>query len=83
MFTLVTFIFIACVFSTLYSFKEIPLEVLQKSSKAELQRVSDTSSSNLELEKVVFCDDELVERGGGVEGRGVGKGFGVGVGGSD
>lgn len=49
-FTLVTFIFIACVFSTLYSFKEIPLEVLQKSSKAELQRVSDTSSSSRELD---------------------------------
>ncbi|ROT61432.1 hypothetical protein C7M84_020784 [Penaeus vannamei] len=54
-FTLVTFIFIACVFSTLYSFKEIPLEVLQKSSKAELQRVSD----NLILEQGIGYGREL------------------------
>lgn len=46
-FTLVTFIFIACVFSTLYSFKEIPLEVLQKSSKAELQRGMSTEQQVL------------------------------------
>lgn len=37
-FTLVTFIFIICVFSTLYSFREIPLDILQKSSRAELAK---------------------------------------------
>ncbi|XP_063850625.1 LOW QUALITY PROTEIN: proton-associated sugar transporter A-like [Scylla paramamosain] len=37
-FTLVTFIFIVCVFSTLYSFKEVPLDVLEKSSRDELAK---------------------------------------------
>ncbi|XP_064082799.1 proton-associated sugar transporter A-like isoform X3 [Macrobrachium nipponense] len=37
-FTLVTIIFIGCVFSTLYSFKEIPLDILEKSTKAELRK---------------------------------------------
>nr|XP_045588499.1 membrane-associated transporter protein-like isoform X2 [Procambarus clarkii] len=37
-FTLVTFIFIACVVSTLYSFREIPLDVLRNSTKAQLQK---------------------------------------------
>ncbi|KAK3849007.1 hypothetical protein Pcinc_044220 [Petrolisthes cinctipes] len=35
-FTIVTFIFIGCVFSTLYSFREIPLDILQSSTRAEL-----------------------------------------------
>ncbi|XP_045120351.1 proton-associated sugar transporter A-like [Portunus trituberculatus] len=37
-FTLVTFIFIVCVFSTLYSFKEVPLHILEKSSRDELAK---------------------------------------------
>ncbi|XP_050692298.1 membrane-associated transporter protein-like isoform X2 [Eriocheir sinensis] len=40
-FTLVTFIFIACVFSTLYSFREIPLDILQKTSRTELAKGAD------------------------------------------
>lgn len=39
-FTLVTFIFIACVIITLYSFSEIPLDVLSDSSNVESINVS-------------------------------------------
>ncbi|XP_071531972.1 membrane-associated transporter protein-like isoform X2 [Panulirus ornatus] len=47
-FTLVTFIFVACVLSTLYSFREIPLEVLQNTSKAELLKALSTEQQTLE-----------------------------------
>lgn len=39
-FTLVTFIFIACVIITLYSFSEIPLDVLADVSNIDLAKVS-------------------------------------------
>ncbi|XP_068207110.1 membrane-associated transporter protein isoform X2 [Palaemon carinicauda] len=47
-FTLVTFIFIACVFSTLYSFKEIPLDILEKTTKAELRKGMSTEQQSLD-----------------------------------
>ncbi|XP_042206291.1 LOW QUALITY PROTEIN: membrane-associated transporter protein-like [Homarus americanus] len=47
-FTIVTFIFIACVLSTLYSFREVPLEVLQKTTKAQLQKGMSTEQQVLD-----------------------------------
>ena len=38
-FTLVTFIFIACVIFTLYSFSEIPLNVLADAANLEISKV--------------------------------------------
>jgi solute carrier family 45 protein 1/2/4 len=38
-FTLVTFIFIACVIVTLYSFSEIPLDVLSDTSNIDMVNV--------------------------------------------
>ena len=38
-FTLVTFIFIACVIVTLYSFSEIPLNVLADTANLEISKV--------------------------------------------
>ncbi|KAK7080403.1 hypothetical protein SK128_024265, partial [Halocaridina rubra] len=65
-FTLVTFIFIACVFSTLYSFKEIPLDVLEKSTKAELQK----DFTNIPLESLFKLAPNLPARGNSIKLKG-------------
>ncbi|KAL7637240.1 UNVERIFIED_CONTAM: hypothetical protein RMT77_011952 [Armadillidium vulgare] len=46
-FTLITFLFIGCVFCTLYSFNEIPLDVLQSESKKTLQKGTSTEAQIL------------------------------------
>ena len=50
-FTLVTFIFIACVIVTLYSFSEIPLDVLSDSSNIDMVNV---------MYQLIFCFHAVV-----------------------
>ncbi|XP_053646191.2 membrane-associated transporter protein isoform X1 [Cherax quadricarinatus] len=57
-FTLVTLIFIVCVLSTLYSVREIPLEVLQNSTKAQLQK-------GMSVDQPLTRDDGTMEDGKG------------------
>ena len=53
-FTLVTFIFIACVIVTLYSFSEIPLDVLSNTSHLDSVEVSSQSHQNVRINRIVI-----------------------------
>lgn len=56
-FTLITFIFIICVVSTLTSFKEIPLDFLESSEcKQQLQRKLENEQQGNEKEKIAADD---------------------------